>query len=107
MAKKVFSEIEKKRWTSAKNLSKRFENRTIYKFVKWLYLLEPNNQAGFYQYINFINLHPNFPRLNRLRYLAEHKITTETVKEKRIIQWFEEKEPLSGYGKLIFYHQFL
>ena len=107
LAKKVFSEIEKKRWTSAQNLSKGFENRTIYKLVKWLYLLEPNNQAGFYQYINFINLHPNFPRLGRLRYLAEHKITTETVKEKRIIQWFEEKEPHSGYGKLMLGQSYL
>jgi len=107
LAKKVFSEIEKKRWTSAQNLSKGFENRTIYKLVKWLYLLEPNNQAGFYQYINFINLHPNFPRLGRLRYLAEHKITTETIKEKRIIQWFEEKEPHSGYGKLMLGQSYL
>ena len=107
LAKKVFSEIEKKRWTSAQNLSKGFENRTIYILVKWLYLLEPNNQAGFYQYVNFINLHPNFPRLGRLRYLAEHKITTETIKEKRIIQWFEEKEPHSGYGKLMLGQSYL
>ena len=101
LARQIFSEIEKKKWTKAQNLSKKAKNRSLYKFVKWLYLLEPNNQAGFYQYINFINLHPNFPRLGRLRYLAEHKITTETVKEKRIIQWFNEKEPLSGYGKLM------
>ena len=101
LARQIFSEIEKKKWTNAQNLSKKAKNRSLYKFVKWLYLLEPNNQAGFYQYINFINLHPNFPRLGRLRYLAEHKITTETVKEKNIIQWFNEKEPLSGYGKLM------
>ena len=46
-------------------------------------------------------MHPNFPRLGRLRYLAEHKITSNTVKEKRIIQWFEEQDPHSGYGKIM------
>ena len=40
-------------------------------------------------------------------YLAEHKITSETVKEKRIIQWFDGKEPLSGYGKLMLGQSYL
>ena len=101
LAKKVFSEIDKKRWISALNLSKNFKDRTIYKFVRWLYLLEPNNRADFYQYINFINLHPYYPRLGRLKYLAEHKITTAKVNEKRVVQLFEKNEPFSGYGKLM------
>ena len=50
---------------------------------------------------------PDFPRLGRLRYLAEHKITSATVKEKRIIQWFEGKEPHSGYGKLMLGQSYL
>jgi len=107
LAKKIFSEIEKKRWTSALDLATKSSNRSIYKLVQWLYLLEPNNKANFYQYINFIRLYPDFPRLGRLRYLAEHKITINTVKEKRIIQWFDEKEPLSGYGKLMLGQSYL
>ena len=107
LAKKIFFEIEKKRWSDAIKLAKSSTNRSIYNLVQWLYLLEPNNRAGFYQYINFINLHPNFPRLGRLRYLAEHKITNNTIKEKRIIPWFNEKEPLSGYGKLMLGQSYL
>ena len=107
LAKEIFSEIEKKRWTSAQDLATKASNRSIYKLVRWLYLLEPNNKANFYQYINFINLYPDFPRLGRLRYLAEHKITSETVKEKRIIQWFDGKEPHSGYGKLMLGQSYL
>ena len=107
LAKKIFSEIEKKRWTSAQDLATKASNRSIYKLVRWLYLLEPNNKANFYQYINFIKFYPDFPRLGRLEYLAEHKITSETVKEKRIIQWFEGKEPHSGYGKLMLGQSYL
>jgi len=107
LAKEIFSGIEKKRWTSAQDLATKASNRSIYKLVRWLYLLEPNNKANFYQYINFINLYPDFPRLGRLRYLAEHKITSETVKEKRIIQWFDGKEPHSGYGKLMLGQSYL
>ena len=35
LAKKVFSEIDKKKWTNALNLSKKFQDRSIYKFVRY------------------------------------------------------------------------
>ena len=92
LAKKIFSEINKKRWTSAINLASDAKNRSIYRLVKWLYLLEPNNQANFYDYINFINLNPNYPRINRLRYLSEHKINTKTISDNRVIKLFDEKD---------------
>ena len=101
LSKKIFSEIDKRQWSKALNLSKKLKNRSIYKFVRWLYLIEPNNQANFYDYINFINLNPNYPRLNRLRYLAEHKIKNDIVSEKRVIELFDGEEPLSGYGKIM------
>ena len=101
LAKKIFSNVDKRKWDSALNLAKNSKDRSVYKLVKWLYLLEPNNQADFYDYINFINLNSNFPRLSRLRYLAEHKITTKLVNADRVIKFFSEQDPLSGYGKLI------
>ncbi len=101
LTKKVFNQIDKKQWKKALSLSKDIKDRSIYKFVRWLYLLEPHNQASFFDYMNFINLNQNFPRLDRLRYLAEHKINISIVTEKRIIKLFNEKEPFSGYGKLM------
>ena len=101
LAKKIFKDVDKRKWSKALINSKKAKNRSIYKLVKWLYLLEPNNQTDFYDYINFINLNQNFPRLNRLRYLAEHKISTNIVSNERILKFFSEQEPLSGYGKLM------
>ena len=101
LAKKIFSEIDKKRWSSAINIASNVKNRSIYRLVKWLYLLEPSNQANFYDYINFINLNPNYPRINRLKYLSEHKINTKTISDNRVIKLFDGEEPFSGYGKLM------
>ena len=107
LAKNIFSNVKKRKWNRALNSSKKVKNKSIYKLVKWLYLLEPNNQADFYDYINFINLNSNFPRLGRLRYLAEHKINTKIVAEKRIINFFSEEKPFSGYGKLMLGHSYI
>jgi|ETNmetMinimDraft_8_1059916.scaffolds.fasta_scaffold00772_2 soluble lytic murein transglycosylase len=107
LAKKIFSEIDKKRWTSAIKLTSKAKDRSIFRLVKWLYLLEPNNQANFYDYLNFININPNYPRINRLRYLLEHKINTKTISDNRVIKLFDEKEPFSGYGKLMLGQSYL
>ncbi len=107
LTKKIFSEIDKKKWTSAINLASDVKNRSIYRLVKWLYLLEPNNQANFYDYINFINLNSNYPRINRLRYLSEHKINTKTISDNRVLELFDEREPFSGYGKLMLGQSYL
>jgi soluble lytic murein transglycosylase len=63
--------------------------------------LNSGNQASFYDYMVFIKRNENYPRINRIRYLAEHKLSTEKISTKKIITWFGPKEPLSGFGKLI------
>ena len=107
LTKKIFSEIDKKRWASALNLTEKVTSRSIFRLVKWLYLLEPNNQANFYDYINFINLNPKYPRINRLKYLSEHKIYSNSISDTRVIKLFERKEPFSGYGKLMLGQSYL
>ena len=72
----------------------------VFKLVYWLYLKEPNNAATFYDYLTFINNNPNYPRINRLKYLAEHKINLNTVSPSVIMKWFNGKEPLSDFGKI-------
>jgi len=39
--------------------------------------------------------------LGRIKYLAEHKLSTDTISPKKIIDWFGVDEPLSGFGKMI------
>ena len=39
--------------------------------------------------------------MGRVKYLAEHKLSTDTISPKKIIEWFGVDEPLSGFGKMI------
>ena len=100
IAKTSFAAVKKKQWQTALKLSKKSKNKMVFKMVNWLYLIQPGNSASFYDYLTFINNNPNYPRINRLRYLAEHKIYLKTVSPKIIKKWFNGKEPLSDYGKI-------
>ena len=64
-------------------------------------MLTTGNQANFYDYLKFIKNNENYPRIGRIRYLAEHKLSTDKISPNKIIGWFNSEEPLSGYGKLI------
>ncbi|ETA69603.1 lytic transglycosylase domain-containing protein [Candidatus Pelagibacter ubique] len=101
LAKKAISEMQKSKWTSALKIAKKAKDNSIYNFIQWKHLLTSGNQASFYEYQVFLNKNSDYPRIDRIRYLAEHKLSTESVSPKKIINWFGEKDPLSGYGKII------
>ena len=58
------------------------------------HLLTKGNTASFYDYQTFINRNNNYPRINRVKYLAEHKLSTKNITPKKIIEWFNGEEPL-------------
>ena len=101
IAKKSIQAIEKRQWTSALSISKKAKDKSIHNFIQWRHLLTTGNQASFYDYMTFIKRNENFPRINRIRYLAEHKLSTDKISPKKIIDWYGANEPLSGFGKLI------
>ncbi len=101
IARKAISEMQKSRWTSSLKIAKKAKDKSIYNFIKWRYLLTTGNQASFYDYKVFIDLNNQYPRIDRLRYLAEHKLSTSKVSPKKIINWFAGNDPLSGYGQMI------
>jgi len=107
IAKKAIQAIEKRKWTLALTLSKRAKDKSIYNFIQWRHLLTTGNQASFYDYFEFIKSNENYPRINRIRYLAEHKLSTDKISPKKIINWFDASEPLSGFGKLILGESFI
>jgi soluble lytic murein transglycosylase len=107
IAKKSIEAFEKGQWSTALSISKKAKDKSIYNFITWKHLLTSANQASFYDYQLFIKNNKNYPRINRIRYLAEHKLSTDRVSPKKIINWFESKQPLSGYGKLILGESFI
>ena len=100
IAKSAFDAISKDKWQTAIKLSKKTRDKTLYNLINYLYLKKTINSATFYDYTTFIQSNPNFPRINRLKYLAEHKINLNSNSPKSIIKWFEGEEPLSDFGKI-------
>ena len=107
IAKKSIQAFEKGKWSSALKLSKKAKDKSIYNFIQWKHLLTTGNQASFYDYNLFIKRNENYPRISRIKYLAEHKLSTARVSPKKIINWFGPNDPLSGYGKLILGESFI
>ncbi len=107
LAKKAISEMQKSKWTSALSISKKAKDKSIYNFIQWRHLLTNGNQASFYDYKVFIDSNPEYPRIDRLKYLAEHKLSIANVSPKKIINWFGNNEPLSGFGKMILGESYL
>ena len=100
IAQKTFSLVKRKRWNSAMKEVRKSRSKLLKDLVTWMYLKEPSNNLTFQDYKKFIDKNPEWPRINRLRYLAEHKINFKNVKPKEVFKFFEKKEPLSGYGKI-------
>ena len=100
IAKSAFEFIGKKKWQQAVKISKKSKDKDVFKLVNWLHLIQPNNSASFYDYLTFINNNPDYPRIGRLRYLAEHKINLKDSRPLLIMKWFNDEEPLSDFGKI-------
>ena len=99
-AKNIFNLINKGKWITAVQQTEKVKDTEFKNLVTWLYLKERGNQATFADYKKFISVNSDYPRISRLRYLAEHKIILENSSPKSIIDWFDNSEPLSGTGKI-------
>ena len=107
LAKKAISEMKKAKWPTALNTAKKAKDKSIYDFIQWRHLLTKGNQATYYDYKVFIDKNENYPRIGRIKYLAEHKLSTDKVSPKKIINSFISEEPLSGFGKMILGESFV
>tara|TARA_Y100000816_G_scaffold287365_1_gene269966 strand:- start:34 stop:2256 length:2223 start_codon:yes stop_codon:yes gene_type:complete len=100
-AKQAMQFMEKSNWRDALKVSKKARAKSIYRFIQWRHLLTTGNQASFIDYKEFIENNSNYPRINRIKYLAEHKLSFKSQSHNNIINWFNKNEPLSGYGKMM------
>ena len=107
LAKKAISEMKKAKWPNALKTAKKAKDKSIYNFIQWRHLLTKGNKASFYDYKTFIDKNENYPRIGRVKYLAEHKLSTDTINSKKIIEWFSSNDPLSGFGRMILGESFI
>ena len=98
LAKKTFAYVKRKSWNSAFKTANKSSDPLLLKIVTWMYLKESNNSSTFRDYRKFIDQNQNWPRISRLRYLAEHKINYKDLSAIEVINFFKDEKPSSGYG---------
>ena len=65
-----------------------------------MHLKTTRNGASFSEYKKFIEQNEDYPRINRIKYLAEEKIYLRNNSPTSIIDWFNKNPPLGGLGKI-------
>ena len=100
-AKQAINFMEKSDWVSAEKVAKKAKNKSIYNFIQWRHLITTGNKATFFDYKSFISRNKDYPRMGRVKYLSEHKLSTKIMSPNKIINYFETEKPLSGYGNMI------
>ena len=106
-AKEAIRLMEKRSWREAERIAKKAKNKSIYNFINWRHLITTGNNADFFEYKSFIDRNKDYPRIGRVKYLAEHKLSTKVLSPQRIIKYFDNEMPLSGYGELILGESFI
>ena len=101
IARQAIKLMEKRNWFEAERIAKKAKDKSIYNFIQWNHLLAVGNTASFFDYKSFIDRNKDYPRMGRIKYLSEHKLSTKIMSPKKIIKYFENEKPLSGYGEII------
>jgi soluble lytic murein transglycosylase len=99
-AKETIKFIKERKWNSALKSAKKVKNSDFRTLVTWMHLKTTQNSASFNDYKNFIEQHETYPRINRIKYLAETKIYLKNNSPTSVINWFDRHPPLGGIGKI-------
>ena len=73
-AKETIQFIKDKKWNSALKSASKVRDREFRNLITWMHLKTTRNGASFSEYKKFIEQNEDYPRINRIRYLAEEKI---------------------------------
>ena len=99
-AKETIKFIKARKWNSALKSAKKVKDSEFRTLITWMHLKTTQNSASFNDYKNFIEQHEDYPRINRIKYLAETKIYLKNNSPTAIINWFDRHPPLGGIGKI-------
>ncbi len=99
-AKETIQFIKDKKWNSALKSASKVKDKEFRNLITWMYLKTSRNGATFNDYKKFIEQNEDYPRINRIKYLAEEKIYLRNNSPTSIINWFEKHPPLGGLGKI-------
>jgi soluble lytic murein transglycosylase len=90
--------IDEENWSQA--MADAGRDGTLKSYAQWRMLQDFDTDADFAALSAFIEKHPDWPRLNRLRIRAEKALFQSGGESSNAERWLNRYEPISGYGML-------
>ena len=81
--KKQLNLLKSRKWNSAMKSAEKIKDRDFRTLITWMYLKTTGNSATFNDYKKFIERNSDYPRINRIKYLAEQKIYLKIVHQQQ------------------------
>jgi soluble lytic murein transglycosylase len=82
----------------ARSRGRAIKNPVGAKILLWARLTKPNPKADFAEISAFMAENPDWPGQKNLQRRAEEALSAK-IPDDVVLAWFEDREPLSGYGK--------
>ncbi|MCM2344915.1 MAG: hypothetical protein NDJ24_10190, partial [Alphaproteobacteria bacterium] len=89
--------VKQKRWTEARQIFAQTQDKSAIALYDWLYFTRTEGSVEFSRISEFIKDHPDWPRQDALKELAE-KSMPEGMAEAEVASWFNQYEPQSAEG---------
>lgn len=89
--------VKQKRWTEARQIFAQTQDKSAIALYDWLYFTRTEGSVEFSRISKFIKDHPDWPRQDALKELAE-KSMPEGMAEAEVASWFNQYEPQSAEG---------
>lgn len=88
---------KQKRWTEAKRLMAQTQDKAALALYEWLYFTKTDDTVDFNRVVDFIRNHPDWPRQNELKSLAE-KSMPASLPQQEVVDWFNGNTPQTANG---------
>jgi len=99
-ARSAVNFAERRDWDDALSHAKSTSEPAMVKLITWQYMLDNDSGASFEEIVRFIENNPHWPEQKKLRIRAEQSLKSNTAPDADIIDWFGDKEPITGIGKV-------
>ncbi|MEE8444556.1 MAG: lytic transglycosylase domain-containing protein [Alphaproteobacteria bacterium] len=96
-ARAAIAASDDRKFAQASALTAHIRDPLTRRLVSWYRLTRSGARPSFREITRFVNENPDWPRLGRLRRLAERALTSATP-DRAVIAWFDRHPPLTATG---------
>ncbi len=95
----AFAYVDSKRWDQALSTIRKTGNERLHSVVTWYYLTRTDRMPAQHVYARFIDQHPDWPDMEKLKTRAEISLFSNPYTEGEVANWFNRHPPMTARGR--------